>query len=521
MRNFIAVLKDSFREAVDGFLIWLMLILSALAIIAIASFGFEKESAETSFRRITSEFNKAFLKRGSDGREIGTRIKVANQEMTTPIVLPFEANNVQKTDGSSGVSGTYTMRITVNKPLEKKSANPWDRVVSSLLTVDNFRMLLASWAAEKPEEREYIVKIPKFNTDTPSDKPDEKMTIPKPEAVPEGMTAAEFIASKNDTGYQSFTMPDVKPESMKKVDTETMIAFLKQQFLLHGGIDDVDVTRVNSVAEPQYQFDVTARVKGIPTGWSYNSSVFFGSMPFGSPNRPIGQVIIGVQDNIVNTLGASIIFVVSVILTAFFIPNMLRKGAVDLLIVKPISRWQILLYKYIGGCTFVFLVISFTIFGVWAVMWLRSGVMNSAFLLSIPILTFTFMVLYAVSMLISVLTRSAIAAIVITCLFMFFMWGVGLAKSICDISRNLPESPLKTGVAFNTTVDILNAGLPRYNDVMKLNSRLMGQDVLTPAELKRSDRLIYPSWGEALGISFAWIVGLYLLSYWRFATRDP
>jgi ABC-type transport system involved in multi-copper enzyme maturation permease subunit len=523
VRNFIAVLKDSFREAVDGFLIWLMLILSLLCIAVIATISYKPSDAEQTFERISREFNQAFRLRGKDNVEIGTRTTIGERAFTQPMTVNFNVKDVKKTEGGSGIPGTYTYRLIVAKTDQKGGGNAWNRALTSLITTDEFRMLVASWAAEKPLEQEFIAKIPDMTIQggTNRVKPSEQKDIPKPEAVPAGMTSAQFIATKSDTGYQAFSMPDVKPSDMKAVDTETMTAFIKQQLEFHGDIRDVEVTRVSGVAEPEYQFDITAKVKDIPRGWSFSCSAFFGAMPLGGPNTAIGQVFIIVQDLIVNTLGASVIFVVGVILTAFFIPNMLRKGAVDLLIVKPISRWQILLYKYIGGCIFVFLVISVTILGVWAVMWLRSGLMNPAFLLSIPILTFTFAVLYGMSMLVAVFTRSAIAAIVITSLFMFFMWGVGITKSFCDIARSIPNSPVATPPWLNVSADVLNATLPRYNDLMKLNSRLMQQDVLTPAALRRADSMIYPNWGVALGISLLWICGFYGLSYWRFATRDP
>ena len=532
MRNFIAVLKDSFREAVDGALIWVMLILSAIAIVAIASVSFEAAAPQAAFQKNVQEFNKAFRLRGTDSVELGTRSKFGDQEVTRPMTVLYGVADVQKTEAGSGVTGTYTFRLSVNKPSTVVPTQDWNwgRAFSNLLSKDEFRTLVAAWAADPPQEQVYLVKIPKVtlestgNGDNTLKQTSKATEIPVPKLVPVGMTADEYKATLPDgSGYVAFTAPDVQAASLKAVDSATMIEFLKQQFKLHAGVDDVDITRVPDVKEPEYRFDVTARVTGIPKGWSYTTMALFGAFTIRGPGgSEIGKAIIIVQDLLINTIGATIIFAVSVILTSFFIPNMLRKGAVDLVIVKPISRWQLLLYKYIGGLTFVFLIISFTIVGVWLALWFRSGVMNPSFLLSIPILTFTFAVIYAVSMLVAVYTRSAIAAIAVALLFMVFVWVVGLTKSLCDISRNLPGVGAPTTPEWlNTTADVLNAGLPRYNDLLKLNSREMSRDVLTPADLRREGRMIYPSWGVAIGISCAWIAGLYLLSYWRFATRDP
>ena len=63
-----------------------------------------------------------------------------------------------------------------------------------------------------------------------------------------------------------------------------------------------------------------------------------------------------IEDQIINGFGGTVALLISLIMTAFFIPNMLRKGSIDLLISKPIGRSQLLVYKYIGGLTFIFLV---------------------------------------------------------------------------------------------------------------------------------------------------------------------
>ena len=70
---------------------------------------------------------------------------------------------------------------------------------------------------------------------------------------------------------------------------------------------------------------------------------------------PLGFQLYILEDFIVNSVGSWVAILVSVVITAFFIPNMLRKGTVDLLIVKPIRRSTLLLYKYVGGLLFILL----------------------------------------------------------------------------------------------------------------------------------------------------------------------
>src|SRR5204863_726439 len=114
-------------------------------------------------------------------------------------------------------------------------------------------------------------------------------------------------------------------------------------------------------------------------------------------------------------IGSLVTLLASIIITSFFIPNMLRKGTVDLLIVKPIHRWVLLVYKYVGGLTFVLLNTAVALGGIWLALGLRSGIWANTFLLMIFVYTFFFAILYAVSTLVAVMTRSAIATILLTC----------------------------------------------------------------------------------------------------------
>src|SRR5262249_599050 len=143
-------------------------------------------------------------------------------------------------------------------------------------------------------------------------------------------------------------------------------------------------------------------------------------------------------------IGSLVTLLTAVIITAFFVPNMLRKGTVDLLLVKPVSRWALLVYKYIGGRTFLLLSPTVAVPGMWVAPGLRSGVWANSFLLMIFVYTFFFAILYAVSALFAVLTRSAVVAILMTCGVWFVLFLVGLlhglgeAQRIREEHRNVP-----------------------------------------------------------------------------------
>src|SRR4029079_15622091 len=113
---------------------------------------------------------------------------------------------------------------------------------------------------------------------------------------------------------------------------------------------------------------------------------------------------------------------IGVIVTASFLPNMLRKGTVDLVLAKPVMRVNLLLFKSLAGLTFLFLNAAIAIVGVWFVLGPRTGIWNGGFLWSTFIITFFFAILYSVSALFAVLTRSTVVCIMMTLLAWLVFW---------------------------------------------------------------------------------------------------
>jgi ABC-type transport system involved in multi-copper enzyme maturation permease subunit len=518
LRNFIAVMKDSFREAVDGFIIYVMLGLAVLTILVAASVSYEPDKGDTAFNSTVGRFNQAFASRGTDIEEIGTRIKFGPFTERMPFQLLFTAADVQKLDAGSEYPGRYKMRVSVVAGEESRGprrAGEPPRPPTKLQDGGTiFPTLVYAWSQAKTPEQFFLVR----NRSVDEGQAKEALF----ELVPEGANPDEALEKKGADGSQwtLVAIPKVSPAELKSLSDETMCDFIKNQFMLHGDIPDANVARVKGAKDLDYTFDVEVTVPAGAKGWPYTTKIFFGGMTIGQ-SQPFGPAHYGIQDVLVNTIGASITLLVSVILTGFFIPNMLRKGSLDLLMAKPMSRWELLLYKYIGGLMFMFLVTATTVGGVWLVMAMRSGNWNPTFLLSIPVITFTFAVLYAVSTLVAVLTRSAIAAILITAFFMVLMWGVGFAKSISDNIRAITEKQEDKQGWFYTAIDVSNAVLPRYNDILKLNSATLTEAYYTPAGVKVVKRTEQPSWFSAGGVSVAYILVLLGFSYWRFATRDP
>lgn len=462
--QFLAILRDSFREAMDGFVIYVMLVLSILFLGLIASLSFAPAPAERVIPDILLQRFVLFLPESGASKIIGT-IPGVN----------YEPSDIQ-TEGTD-----VRFRLKVKGTLGRKGE------------ADAFRQATAAW--KKPPGKTVKLAAPKpTNSPRLGSEPPSEFSLAEPIAVTPAETAA------------------VKPEMMT--------AFLENQFAVHFGIHGAQVTPVDAPAVPgEYLFDVHLPRATASRGWPQNLGLFFGGIEVGEVG--LGQTIYVLEDQIVNGIGAGISLMIAVVITAFFIPNLVRKGSLDLIIAKPIGRVRLLLYKYLGGLTFILLLSAVNFGGTWVILGLRSGHWDPRFLLAIPMLTFTFALLYSVSTLVAVFTRSAIAAIMLTLGFAFVLYMVGQVKSLADQMRALPDAPFKWSDSVYTIIDTANMVLPRYKDLDKLMSRITAEGTLTPIEMRfMTITKEIPSWSEAVGLSLAYMVVLLTCACWQFSRRD-
>ncbi len=452
MNQLLAVLKDSYREAVNTWVIPVMLVLSALLMLFVASVSFRPISLKDALDRDFGTFNWAF---GFDPNAKGTAFAVEN------------------------FSGT-------------NDAEPW--------------------------KADYMFDIV-FRT------PDRKLlaNVKQNVAFPVTRRRAENFVRKEFPQIAEVTAEDISPPNP------------------------------DARAEPPGPVELRFRVRTKGTtvddrrAWFHMLGVLFAfELPIPTTLR---DGVYTLEKRLVNDVGAWVLLLVSVVVTAGFVPDMLRKGAADLLIAKPIGRGRLLAYKYLGGLIFVFILTAVTVGGVWAVVGVRTGLWSPNFLALIPVLTFYFAVLYAVSVLSAVLTRSTLVAILATLVAWAVFFGVGwgnhqldsLVKMDAELRAKMeeaargggageeqdvprppsPDSLWKPHPALDYTVRGLYAVLPRAYDLDDRMIRLIAEGVLTDAELKArkmTDPL--PPWWATLGVSAAFIAVVLGLAAWRFSTRD-
>jgi ABC-type transport system involved in multi-copper enzyme maturation permease subunit len=118
----------------------------------------------------------------------------------------------------------------------------------------------------------------------------------------------------------------------------------------------------------------------------------------------------------------------SIFSASSFIPNMLEKGSADLIISKPISRTQIILGKFLGGVLIVLVNIAYLILILWILIGLKFNIWDISLLYSIITITFTFASLYALIILVGILTQSSILAMMLSYIIFFVLSPILTAR---------------------------------------------------------------------------------------------
>ncbi|MCE1166021.1 MAG: ABC transporter permease [Bacteroidetes bacterium] len=141
------------------------------------------------------------------------------------------------------------------------------------------------------------------------------------------------------------------------------------------------------------------------------------------------EAVMMLQSGIVSGIPMFMLIASMLIITASFIPDMLKKGHIDLLLSKPISRTKIIIGQFLAGIILVFLSFLFLLGIIWLIVSLKTGYWNINFLYSVLWFTLIFAVLYSAVILIGILSRSSILTIIINLLLFFpITWLLYLAN---------------------------------------------------------------------------------------------
>lgn len=198
----------------------------------------------------------------------------------------------------------------------------------------------------------------------------------------------------------------------------------------------------------------------------------------------------------------------------------------------------------------MFVLTAVTVLGVWIAIGLRSGLWTPGFLVVIPAVTFYFALLYSVSTVSAVFTRSTVVAILLTLAAWFALWLNGTIHVTLDGFRETrtkvaetvreasggekpgEKSPTPPDAAsppqavpdipqwVYRTSDVVYEILPRTREMNDLTAEWVGRGLLNEADQKRQDKTDRPPWWETVGVTAAFIAVMLSLASWKFARTD-
>lgn len=283
--------------------------------------------------------------------------------------------------------------------------------------------------------------------------------------------------------------------------------------------------------------------------WPHRFTLFFGGMDM-TPEQgaPLGLEVFILQKLLCTGIGSTILLLVCVVVTAPFVPTMLRKGTLELLLVRPVPRWQLIVFKYAAALAFVAVLLGALILATWVVTVVLADVRSPGVVLALPSLLLFFALLLAVSVCTGVITRSAPAAMLVTVSYWAVLFIVGLLhqQSVAsrlreeNVGRPRPTSMVETlrgrkpsvdkpqspGSAFHKSTvgrfaDAVYAVLPHTEDLDTMVDRQLMRDFAIGGRLRMLVESGDFSWRSGIGLTLLHTAAYLALACVIFARRDP
>ncbi len=238
-----------------------------------------------------------------------------------------------------------------------------------------------------------------------------------------------------------------------------------------------------------------------------------------------GIAVEWIMDVILGSVG----IILAIIATAGFFPALMERGAIEVVLSKPMPRWKLFLGKYLGGLTFVlfhatiFIVLTFLVVG------FRWGTWLPGYLLSIPLVLLLFSYLYCVSVLVAVVSRSTVAAVLLTLGAWISFTGV---QSINDVFIMFPE--WQKHETYYRASGVARWIVPNTQDVLynakKWSRAASAFDMMPEPDEEDREMVGYAKEIEearmaipavyTIGSSLLFEAAVVLLAMWKFTRRD-
>jgi len=122
--------------------------------------------------------------------------------------------------------------------------------------------------------------------------------------------------------------------------------------------------------------------------------------------------------------------ILALVTTAGIIPDLVTGGAVDMVLSKPVRRSTVFLAKYASGLVFATMQVAAFTAVAFVVLGIKIGAWMPGLFLAVPIVVLFFSYLYAICAFLGLITRSTIAALMLTILCWVGLWIMNTTDSI-------------------------------------------------------------------------------------------
>lgn len=277
----------------------------------------------------------------------------------------------------------------------------------------------------------------------------------------------------------------------------------------------VSVTEPEVVSDEEVNVSVAVAVRNwanIPG--AHKRTLLFGLVEERVIDTSLAEWVVELQLMLAGFFVGFVGLLIALSVCSSFVPSMLQKGTLDLVLARPVGRIPLLLWKYVGGLSFIFVFGSFLIGGCWLALGVRTGYWDPMFLVSVLVLVMGFAFLYAVSVTAGVWSRSTNIAFMLS----IGVWGFSFAATLMYRGRDaLVDAP---GWVIRL-IEVLYTILPKVTDLDTINTWLFSKAKLDPAAYERlMAKLPDVDWVFSLGTSFGFAAVVLALGCWLFQKRD-